>query len=111
MKWVNDANERQLRQHVERLHRDIQDFDQRASQQQARLEREGRFSRSEPLYQRLTSIRDHLQGQLHEAQQELGRRTRVTPKSAGWSLRSLKPRRKTRDGRTSSVLGPKVASA
>lgn len=111
MKWLNDADDRRLREHVERLQRDIQGFDHRASQQEARLEREGRFSRSEPLYQRFTSIRDHLQSQLREAQEELDRRTRVSPKSPTWSLRRLKPRRMTRDGRMSSVLGPKGASA
>jgi hypothetical protein len=119
-----DLSDSRLHQEMERLRRDIQDFEGRTHQQTLVLEAEGRFSRSEPLYQRLASIRDYLKRQLREAQEEVDRRARARARRSKPSVRTAlaswfgargrqpsKPVPLTSGGRTSSVLGPKTTGA
>jgi len=74
MEWSKNLSDSQLQEHVQRLQSDIQDFDLRADRERAALELEGRFSASDPLYQRLTFIRDQLRNDLKQAENELRRR-------------------------------------
>jgi hypothetical protein len=83
-----EATDTRLVEHLEQLRRAVQDFEERARVQKTALEREDRFSQSEPLYQRLTSIRDHLRADLRSAQNELDRRERDRSARPAWSLRS-----------------------
>jgi len=119
-----NLSDSRLHEELERLRRDIQDFEGRAHRQMLVLEAEERFSRSEPLYQRLASIRDHLKRQLREAQEEVDRRARaratrskpaVRAAVASWfgarGRQPSKPVPLTRGGRRSSVLGPKTTGA
>ena len=73
---------------IQRLRRDIADFDARAARESSALERAGRAIESDPLHQRLTSIRDHLKQDLKLAEEERGRRTRASQRKPAWSLRS-----------------------
>jgi hypothetical protein len=82
-----DRSDARLRDEMVRLQKDIHDFESRAHRQKALLEAEGRFSSSEPLYQRHTSIRQHLQSQLRDAEEEIDRRERVRARSPKFSLR------------------------
>lgn len=76
MNDLTELSDRRLLENVEQLERGIQDIERRASLQKTILERQDRFSASEPLYQRLTSIRDHLRADLRRTQEELERRRR-----------------------------------
>lgn len=87
MNGFAEVTDNRLLENIERLKRDIQDFEHRARLQKIVLERQDRFSLSEPLYQRLTSIREHLRADLRRAQDELERR-RNRPVRPRWSLRS-----------------------
>jgi hypothetical protein len=82
MDWPTGLTDTALREHIGRLRRDIEDFDRRAGLQRASLEREHRFSQSDPLLQRFTSIGRHLGHQLRQAQEELERRRRADATSA-----------------------------
>ena len=84
MNDIRQVTDERLFQHVERLERDIEDFDARARRQKTALERENRFSWSEPLYQRFASIGNHLRTDLQRAQEELDRRQRTQPARRGW---------------------------
>jgi hypothetical protein len=83
-----ELSDKRLLENSRRLERDIQDFDRRANRQKAILERQRRFSSSEPLYQRLTSIRDQLRADLRRAEDEIERRRRSRSARPSWSLRS-----------------------
>jgi hypothetical protein len=88
MNALAELSDKRLLKDLERLKHDIQDFEQRASLQKTILERQERFSPSEPLYQRLTSIRDHLRADLQRTQEELERRRRTGAAQPRASLRS-----------------------
>ena len=94
MDWLTQLSDARLHENIERLERDVQEFETRASQRKAILVRDRQFSMSDPLYQRLTSIRDHLRGQLRQARDELTRR----PASRDNASRSMR-------GMLSSFLG------
>jgi len=75
MKQLTRMNDAELAQHVERLKRDVQDFSGRTAHVASTLKCEERDHGSDPLYQRLSSIRDFLREQLAEAEQEVTRRS------------------------------------
>ena len=85
-----ELSDKRLLETIAGLERDVQQFEHRASLQKTILERQDRFSTSEPLYQRLTSVRDHLRDDVRQAQEELDRR-RNTSHRPRWSLRSAVP--------------------
>jgi hypothetical protein len=85
---MNRLTDKRLLEHIAQLERDARDFDQRASLQKTLLERQDRFSPSDPLYQRLTSIRDHLHADLRRARGELEARRQDESSRPRWSLRS-----------------------
>lgn len=74
MQSVNSSTD--LAPRIERLRREIRDFEVRTSRHKAALDREGRYVPSDPLYQRLASIRDYLRSELRATQEKLDRRTR-----------------------------------
>jgi hypothetical protein len=88
MNPLEGLSDKRLLEHIARLERDIQDIEHRVSLQKTLLERQDRFSASEPLYQRLTSIRDHLRADLQQAQGELELLRRGGYPPSRWSLRS-----------------------
>jgi hypothetical protein len=79
----------QLQKELRRLERDVEDFRARAAAAAAAAERSGRSVISDPLHQRLTSIREFLANRLQDGRTIA--RTRATAASARsrWSLRSL----------------------
>jgi hypothetical protein len=80
MKQLTRMNNAELAQQVERLKRDVQDFCGRTADVASTLKGEGRDHGSDPLYQRLSSIRDFLREQLAEAEQEVTRRSHESAK-------------------------------
>lgn len=74
MRPLVEMNDCELTTHVERLRRDVNDFCGRAAQVASTLKREGHVHFNDPLYQRLSSIRDFLREQLGQAEGELERR-------------------------------------
>ena len=81
--------DKRLLETIERLERDVQRFEERANVHKSVLERQERYSDREPLYQRLTSIRDHLRADLRLAVAEREARQRSRSSRPRWSLRSV----------------------
>jgi hypothetical protein len=80
MKQLATMNDAGLAQHVERLKRDVEDFCGRTARVASTLKCEGRDHGSDPLYQRLSSIRDFLRQQLAQAEQEVTHRAHESAK-------------------------------
>jgi len=79
MKQLTTMNDAGLAQHVERLKHDVQDFCGRTARVASTLKCEGQDHGSDPLYQRLSSIRDFLRQELAQAEQEVMRRAKRRP--------------------------------
>jgi hypothetical protein len=88
MNSLSELSDKRLLDHIARLELDIQNFEHRASLEKIVLERQDRFSASEPLYHRLTSIRDHLRADLRLALGEREARQLARASPPRWSLRS-----------------------
>ena len=86
MKRSSTTRDSHLHETIERLKRDVEDFAARAAREASALEREGRPILSNPLHQRLTSIRNHLSAQLREAEDEVARRASLVARRPKWSL-------------------------
>ena len=71
-----------------RLERDVRNFEARARDRKAVLERKGKCATGDLLYQRFDSLREHLSAQLHQARAEENRRAEQKAKRPAWSLRS-----------------------
>jgi len=87
MYWLSNMRHADLEDEIRRLTRDVEDFTARARKEAVALEREGRAVLSDPLHQRLATIRDHLRDQLRTAQVELARRERAAAKPNRRSFR------------------------
>jgi hypothetical protein len=85
LRTMRDAH---LHDTIGRLKRDVEDFTARAAREASALEREGRPIGSNPLHQRLTSIRNHLSEQLRQAEEEVARRANLAATRRAWSLRT-----------------------
>ena len=88
MNHLTRLSDKRLREQIARLKRDIESFEHRAGLRRTILERQDRYSPSDPLYQRLTSIRDHMRVDLKQAQEALEARGAGRARRPGWSLRS-----------------------
>lgn len=84
-----ELTDKRLLETIERLERDVRHFEDRANVHKSVLERQERFSAREPLYQRLTSIRDYLRSDLRLAVQEREVRQRSRSAEPRWSLGSI----------------------
>ena len=84
-----ELTDKRLLENIERLERDVQHFEDRANVHKSVLERQERYSAREPVYQRLTSIRDHLRADLRLAVAEREARRRSRSARPRWSLRSV----------------------
>ena len=73
---------------ISRLERDVRNFEARARNHKAALEREDQDAASDPLYQRFVSLREHLSAQLQQARAEASRREELKAKRPTWSLRA-----------------------
>jgi hypothetical protein len=73
---------------IRRLERDVRNFEARARDQKAVLQREGHCATVDPLYQRFVSLRGHLSVQLQQARAEASRRADRKTKRPTWSLRA-----------------------
>jgi hypothetical protein len=73
---------------IHRLERDVRNFEARARDQRAALERDGQCATVDPLYQRFVSLRGHLNVQLQQARAEASRRADRRTKRPRWSLRA-----------------------
>lgn len=87
MYWLSNMRQADLEDEIRRLIRDVEDFTARAGKEALTLEREGRSVLSNPLHQRLATIRDHLREQLRMAQLERARRERAASKPTRRSFR------------------------
>lgn len=79
MEPFTDMNDRTLEKRINQLRRDVQDFAGRAAAVARSVNLQGRDPGSDPLYQRLSSIRNFLQHKLTTAEQEFIRRAQNTP--------------------------------
>ena len=86
MKQLTTMNDERLQTHIEQLQRDVHDFRERAARVASKVSCEGRETGSDPLYQRLASIRVFLQSKLKEAEQEFERRAHERAKQPAISL-------------------------
>ena len=88
MNRLSTMRDAHLHATIGRLKRAIEDFTARAATEASALEREGRPILSNPLHQRLTSIRNHLSAQLREAEDEVARRANLAARQPARSLRT-----------------------
>ena len=86
MKPFTDMNDKELKEHLVRLKRDVQDFSGRATHVAATVRSEGRDVLSDPLYQRYSSIREFLRKPLADAEREDQRRREAPADARSLSL-------------------------